>query len=340
MRVTENTNYDTIRGSIRRSRERMENLQHQSATMKKVNTPSDNPVGASKVLEIRTDKVNNDQFQMNARMAETFLGNSDHAVGELADLVVRAKEIALGQSSGASSNDDTRLGIAEEVTQLFAQAVATANRRIGDRYLFGGYRTHKAPVDEDGRYHGDDGQMMTEISKGVFLSANVNGLEVFNTNPKGAPEAQGVYGGKPQQQQQQQQSPTMAPNRNPASEDSGPEVQGTEQNINLFNELQNLRIALLAGDVDGIRGTLERFDELHAKLLSVRSKIGSRLQGLQSMGTALERHNVTNAQLSSVIEDADMAQVVSDLAKEETVFRSALQSSQKLIQPTLLEFLR
>jgi len=35
-----------------------------------------------------------------------------------------------------------------------------------------------------------------------------------------------------------------------------------------------------------------------------------------------------------------MAQVVSDLAKDEAVFKSALSSSQKLIQPTLLDFLK
>jgi hypothetical protein len=35
-----------------------------------------------------------------------------------------------------------------------------------------------------------------------------------------------------------------------------------------------------------------------------------------------------------------MAQVVSDLAKEETVFRTALQSSNKLLQPTLMDFLK
>ena len=35
-----------------------------------------------------------------------------------------------------------------------------------------------------------------------------------------------------------------------------------------------------------------------------------------------------------------MVQVVTDLNKEETVFRSALASSKRLIQPTLLDFLK
>lgn len=300
MRVTENTSYDTIRGSIRRSRERMENLQNQSATLKKLNTPSDDPIGASKVMEIRTNKVNNEQFQINGKMAEMFLGNTDHALGELTDIIVRAKEIALGQSSRASSTELTRLGVAEEVARLYDQAVAVANTRIGERYLFGGYKTQTQPIDADGHYQGDSGQMMTEIGKGVFLAMNVPGGEVFNAHS---------------------QESVVDP-------------------VNLFAEIQNLRMSLLTGNIQGIHQTLERFDQIHGKITGIRSQVGSRMHGLQNMMQSGDRHNLVNAQLSSAIEDADMAQVVSDLAKEETVFRSALASSQKLIQPTLLEFLK
>jgi flagellar hook-associated protein 3 FlgL len=325
MRVTEGTNYGIVRDSIARSKGRMEKLQGQHATMKKLNSPSDDPVGSSKVLEVRTDKVNNDQFQMNAKLAETFLNNSDHALAELGDIVVRAKEIALSQSSGASSNDQTRLGVSEEVTQLFQQAVAAANRRIGDRYLFGGYKTQRPPVDPEGRYQGDDGQMMVEISRDVFLSMNVPGIEAFNTNPKTSYDSQAVYGG---------------PAREPASLEYGISDQPGPENVNVFDELQNLRISLLTGDLDGIRNTLDRFDQIHGKIIATRSKVGSRVQGLEGTSQSLERHNVTNAHLTSSLEDADMAQVVSDLAKEESVFRSSLQSSQKLLQPSLMDFLK
>lgn len=303
----------------------MENLQFQSATLKKLNTPSDDPIGAAKVLDIRTDKMNNEQYQMNARMAETFLQNSDHAISELADIVVRAKEIALGQASGASSSDATRLGVSEEVSQLFQQAVAAANRRIGERYLFGGYKTDRPPVDQDGKYFGDDGQTMVEIAKDVFLSSNVTGLDILNTNPKNSADSRRLY---------------TITQRAPANDGLQPEGAREKENVNVFDEIQKLRISLLTGDMGGIRSCLERLDELHTKLISVRAKIGSRIQGLQSTSQAIERHNLINSQLSSSLEDADMAQVVSDLAKEETVFKSALQSSQKLIQPTLLDFIK
>jgi flagellar hook-associated protein 3 FlgL len=327
MRVTENTNYGVVRDSIRRTKEKMEGLQTQSSTMRKLNTPSDDPVGAAKVLEVRTDKVNNDQFITNAKLAEAFLNNSDHALSEIADIVVRCKEIAINQSSGASATQETRVGVAEEVTQLFQQAVAAANTRIGDRYLFGGYKTLTPPIDRTGKYVGDEGQSMVEIAKGVFIGVNIPGVDAFNTNPSRAPD---------------RPAPTD-PDRAPAARmdedrETGPN-KGPE-NVNVFDEIQNLRIGLLTGDLNTIRGTLDRFDQMHGKLLATRAKIGSRINGLDSSEQALGRHNLTNAQLTQNIEDADMAQVVSEMAKEETVLRSALQSSHKLLQPTLMDFLK
>jgi flagellar hook-associated protein 3 FlgL len=166
--------------------------------------------------------------------------------------------------------------------------------------------------------------MMAEIGNDVYLAMNIPGIEVFNTRPSDSGDRRKLE---------------QTEGRAPAGEGGG-QPQGETQNVNLFQELQVLRIGLLTGDLDAIRGTLERFDALQTKLLGTRSKIGSRINGLQSSTQALERHTLTNAGLSSALEDADMAQVVSDLAKEETVFRSSLQSSQKLLQPTLLEFLK
>ncbi len=339
MRVSDNTNFGLVRETINRTKGRMENLQTQSATLKKINTPSDNPVGSSKILEIRTDKVNNEQFLTNSKIAEAQLNNTESALSELADIVVRAKEIAIQQASGASANDDTRLAVAEEITQLYQGAIGAANRRVGDRYLFGGYKTDRPPVSVDGKYVGDDGQMMVEVGRDVFIAMNLPGNEAFNTNP-GVENRPADMGDSPELQMK-------SGNRTPASysADGRPAGAATPngpraENVNVFEELQNLRIGLLTSDTDTIRNTLDRFDQIHSRLTSMRAKIGSRVNGLQTMTQSLERQNITNAQLGSHLEDADMAQVVSDLAKEETVFRSALQSSTKLLQPTLMDFLK
>jgi flagellar hook-associated protein 3 FlgL len=288
----------------------MEGLQTQAATLKKVNRPSDDPSATSQVLRIRSEKANIEQFQLNSRIAENYLMNTDQAISDLSDVVSRAKELAISQSSMASSSDDTRKGVSEEVRQLFQQAVSVANRRVGDRYIFGGYKTQTSPVDANGAYSGDQGQMMVEIGDDVFIAMNVPGSEVFNTKPNTAAKGQNGYS------------------------------EPGQENVNVFDELQHLNIGLLSGDLDAIRDTLERFDQLHGQLISIRAKVGSRIQGLQYTNQAMDRQQISNSVLSSSLEDADVAQVVSDLNKEESVFKSSLAASKRLIQPTLLDFLR
>lgn len=337
MRVTNGYTFDSIRANMNTTKERIDQLNTQAATLKKVNAPSDSPVGATKILEIRTDKVNNKQFVDNVRLAEAFLNNTDHALENLSDIVLRAKEIAINQSSGASSNESTRVAVAEEVKQLYEAAVGAANTRVADRYLFGGYKTDRGPVTTEGVYQGDDGQMMVEIARDVFITMNVPGLAVFNTNPKYSQDGARIYGDRAEQ------------NRKPAEEEKGP-ARGSgadeakfgpgQDNVNLFQELQGLRISLLSGDIAGIRDSLERFDALHSKLVSSRAQIGSRVAGMQGTVSALERQNITNAQLSTELEDADLAHVMTDLAREEQVFRTVLSSSQRMIQPTLLDFVK
>jgi flagellar hook-associated protein 3 FlgL len=345
MRVSDNTNFGVVRDSLNRSRSRLENLQTQNSTLKKLNKPSDDPVGSGKILEMRTDKVNNDQFQSNAKFAQSFLENTDAALEDLTEVIMRAKEIAIGQSSSASSTPETRLGVSEEVNQLFQRAIGTSNRRIGDRFVFGGFQNNSNPVDAEGNYHGDDGEVMLEIGREVFIGMNIPGIQIFNTNPEGSVD-QVLLENRKTENQNRESPPTQnktddknsEPLRRLASEKFG--EKSDIPNANIFDELKSLRIGLLTGDQNAIRGTLDRFDELLAKVVSSRSKIGSRIQGIQGNITAMERHNVTNAQLSSGIEDADMTQIVSDMAKEETIFKSSLASSKHLIQPTLLDFLR
>ncbi len=317
VRVTENMNFEASRNTMGRARGRMNQLQEQASTTKKLLAPSDDPVAAGKLLSMRTDKVNNDQFLMNAKLAESFLMNSEQALSEVSEILVRAKEIAIGQSSGASANPQTRLAVAEEVSHLYDQAIAVANRRIGDRYLFGGFKTTQPPFSADGAYRGDDGQMMIEITKDVYLGVNVPGRDAFNTRPNAARHERG--------------SGIQEELRAPANE---------SQNVNVFDELQSLRVALLSGSSEAVRDTLENLDDLHSRVTAVRSTMGSRLQGVTMAGQSLERQNVTAAELTSTLEDADMARVMSDLAREETIFRGTLATSQKLIQPTLLDFLK
>lgn len=327
MRITENTTLATVRDSLNKSRSRMSELQKQNASLKRINTPSDDPSGTAKLMSIRNDNLDNTQFEKNSNLAKTFLNYTDSSLEELTNIVVRAKELALGQASSAANGQESRLMVAEEIRNLMNDMNGIANRRLGDRYIFSGYKTTQQPFDADGKYSGDDGKIMVEVQKDVFIGMNMPGREVFLGPNKVDPRAPSSIDGV--QQEPNAVTPELAMQQ--AAARPGDDI---------FRTMDALRVGLMTNDVDAIRATLEPLDKIRDRVITARAQVGSRVQGIDNAVTNMSRSNVFNAELQSSIEDTDLIQVVSDLAREETVLRASLQASQKLVQPTLLDFLK
>ncbi|RZA00113.1 MAG: flagellar hook-associated protein 3 [Proteobacteria bacterium] len=338
MRVGENSTLNTVRDSLNRSRMRMADLQKQNATMKRVNNPSDDPVGNVKLMTIKGESLDNTQFERNSNLAKTFLNYTDTSLEEVTDLIVRAKELALGQASSAANGADSRVMVAEEIKNIQAQMGSISNRKLGDRYIFAGYRTSTQPFDENGQYHGDEGKIMVEVQKDVFVGMNIPGKDIFQGTGKPKNINQGINPGA-----------NSLPGRSPAADglagtsSGGPESivpGGRNPQEDIFSALDALRVGLMTNDVDMIRSTIEPLDSIRDRVITMRAQVGARSNGIDNAIANMGKKNVFNAELQSSIEDADIIQVVSDMAREETVLKASLQASNKLIQPTLLEFLR
>ena len=328
MRVGENTTLNTVRDSLSRSRLRMNDLQKQNATLKRVNAPSDDPVGNTKLMSIRNETLDNEQFERNSNLAKTFLNYTDSSLEEITNLLGRAKELAIGQASSAANGPESRLMVAEEIRNIISEVTSIANRRLGDRHIFSGYKTHTQPFDDKLGYKGDDGKIMVEVQKDVFVGMNIPGKELFlgAAKPEPAPGTAAVTGEAGQDAGQ----PELAMDR-PTTAVSGEDM---------FKCLDALRVGLMTNDVDQIRSTLEPLDRISNRVITTRAQVGARTAGIDTALANMGKKGVFNAELQSGIEDADVIQVVSDMAREESVLRASLQASNKLIQPTLLEFLR
>lgn len=343
MRVSDNTSKAAVGDALKRTRSSLERLQVQNATQKKILTPSDDPVANVKIMDIRTQATINAQFETNAALAKTRLHATDTALTDLQEIFVRAKEIAIGQSSDASANADSRQGVAQEVTAMYQALVAVANRRFGTHFLFGGFKTLTPPYSADGEYKGDTGEIPVEIQKDHFISINLPGNQVFEVRRYRADEAHK----SPEALERINHDSAVMGSRTPASTPADGEAKSGAQQpakpaevINLFKELDELRVGLLTNDTITIRDTMDRFDEIIKNIVTLRSKLSSRVAGIDATVGSTQRTDLHNAELATQLEDADYAQLWSSMAKEETVLRSSLAAAQKLIQPTLLEFLR
>lgn len=76
------------------------------------------------------------------------------------------------------------------------------------------------------------------------------------------------------------------------------------------------------------------------RLLKARADVGARSNFVELTQNRLEDDLVNFTGLMSKNEDADMAEVIMNLKNEENVYRASLSAGAKVIQPTLLDFLR
>ncbi|MCC6277707.1 MAG: flagellar hook-associated protein FlgL [Oligoflexia bacterium] len=356
MRVSNNMGYDQVKGNISKNRTEMVDLQNQAATQKRIMKPSDDPVGTSRVLELRTTQAGTEQYLKNMNIARAFLNTTDLALGEVTDSLIRAKELALSQSSDASANASSRLAVATEVDQLFNTVVNIGNRRFGERYIFGGFKTTNAPFDKDGNFLGDDGSMRVEIAKGVFATMNLSGDKVFSGSDSRIgliPEdrrgsTKPNYPEIPSSREDGYVDP-IEEVRGPTSQEKTSEtgsirdpqsLKGGEAGENIFKVMNALSAGLRANDTVAIQETLERLDAAIDQVVILRSQIGSRVNTLENTHESLAKQKVEDSTLLSSIEDADAFEVFTDITKNENILKATLQTSGKLIQPSLLDFLR
>ncbi|MCP4703060.1 MAG: hypothetical protein GY865_00495, partial [candidate division Zixibacteria bacterium] len=76
------------------------------------------------------------------------------------------------------------------------------------------------------------------------------------------------------------------------------------------------------------------------QLLNQRASVGAKVIRLESANKRLSELDYNFNQLLSEIEDADLTKLVSDLAMKENSYQAAMMSAAKIIQPSLLNFLR
>ena len=353
MRIADKMNFDQVNSSLSKNRSDMVELQNQAATQKRVNKPSDDPLAATRVLSARTEVAGNAQFLKSVSQARTFLEYSEQSLGELAEVLTRAKELALSQANDASSSKQSREVTATEIDQLFEQSVQVGNRKLGDRFLFGGFRTTKAPFDSSGNYRGDSGEIQISIQKEAKVAMNIPGNRVFLGIDTKAPASAGP-GQSPHFNDEQPAAPNGEKNSNvqvrgPASSQSagqGPAPvadlsSGSKSSgVNVFRVLKELTTGLRANDKESVQESLDFLDEALAQVILARSQLGSRVATLNGAMESLQKGQVDAKTLASSLEDVDTFELVNELNKSESTLKASLASSGKLIQPSLLDFLR
>ena len=343
-------NHTQVVRNLNKNRYKLSNFQNQAALQKRITKPSDDPLGAARILEGRTELHGFEQFEKNIVSTKGFIEFSDQSLSEMAELLIRTKELTVQQASDGASGPETRKMVAMEVKQIFEQIVNISNRKFGDRFLFGGYKTLQAPFDLQGHYYGDDAEIEVPIDKDAKMVMNIPGSKVFLgkkiNDPIGSTR-------EISPNLKTDDSPNVEPPvevRGPASEPavseqlSDPKIndQGYwgPRSVNIFETLRTLEVGLKTNDKVIIQNSLDFLDDALNQVNLSRAELGSRISVLNTGLDTIQRLQVDSQINESQIEDVDMFELVNNLNRTQNQLEATLQTSGKLVQNSLLDFLR
>ncbi|NLY42404.1 MAG: flagellar hook-associated protein FlgL, partial [Clostridiaceae bacterium] len=144
MRITNNMLIRNMMLNINTNLVRMDKVQYQMATGKKIRRPSDDPIIASRALKYRTDIYEIEQFQKNTSDAISWIEMTEQALSNLGEVIKRARELTV-QASTDSLTPEDKIKIQSEIIQLKRSIVEIGNTSYAGRYIFGGYDTDEPP---------------------------------------------------------------------------------------------------------------------------------------------------------------------------------------------------
>lgn len=295
-RVTQGMINTQFIGNLRSNLTRMDNMQNQLATGRRINKPSDDPVGLSFAMRYRSELSANDQYQANVGSATSWLEYTDSTLGKAGEVIQRIRELTVQGATG-SSPQSARDAIQKEVSELYSELVNVGNSDFNGKHVFNGQKTDMAPYTAATAPNDntDPLEILYEIGSGVRISVNIPGSDVFG---------------------------------------------GPDDDDNLFKVTQELIGLLGTDDTVGISNIIGRLDSRFEKFLGVRSEIGAKMNRIELSGDRLKDINANLQTLQTKVEDVDVSVAITNLKTAENVYQASLSVGAKIIQPSLVDFLR
>ncbi|MFP6583330.1 MAG: flagellar hook-associated protein FlgL [Candidatus Hydrogenedentota bacterium] len=277
-------------------------LQERLATGLRVNRPSDSPLDARRAISIRRGMARSAQFVRNLNGLEPLMRASEGAFNSVTNIIQRARELTIRAANETFTQTELDM-TAGEINQLLEQAVVESNRKIDGKTIFGGTHTkiEAFSVTRD---------PVTDRITAVNYDGNSETINV-----------------------QFSDSGFLAVNA------TGSNV--FQSDVDIFSMLIGIRDDMLAGDQDNLRNV--RFGELDVSQDQISrelTKIGAVENRVLEIIISTEDLILNLQEELSDRVDADYAETIINFNVAQNSYQAALNASARVIQNSLLDFLR
>lgn len=186
-RITFGMMNGNVQTALQTNTQRLDDTMTKLSTGKMISRPSDDPVGTSSALHLRTQLSKQEQYYRNIQNGQGWLTTTETAMSTGNDTLQRVRELAI-QGSNDTYTGVQRKYLGTEVRSLLEETVALANTTYKGEYLFSGTQTQAPPFTLD---NGTDTITAAVDANGRSLLAVPATLQLFNLSQTDATTATG-----------------------------------------------------------------------------------------------------------------------------------------------------
>ena len=301
MRVTNRAMTNSYLSDVQKSLQSINKLNTQLNTGKQINKVSDNPYEAIKILNMQNEINDVERYNYNCDEITGWLDSTDDALDKIGNISSEIK-VLLTSISGSYGEDEIK-AIKSEINEKVKQIGEALNTTYAGRFIFGGSNTDEAPVEI---FENADGIVELRLKAG----ANEDKLKAEISDGIGI--------------------------------DYNLTASQVTDNLKGLNTINNILVELGNNPVDK-----DRVQELNSELgdymnhvLNNRSAIGARSNTVSNVKSSNDENILRLKGVYSDMQDVDWAEKYIELTSAQMVYNSSMQVGAKMIQPTLLDYLR
>ena len=186
MRISTNQIYNQNLRAILDNQSALSETQMQLATGKKLTKPSDDPVGAAKVIRITEELDKITQFKRNNDLLQNSLEQQDTVLTSIKTALNRARVLTVQSGSGVVGVAE-RQAIASEISQIRDEVFDLMNtQNASGEFIFAGYQSQEpafsfnyGATGAQYTFQGDTGTNEVKISDSVAIQSTSSGQDIF-----------------------------------------------------------------------------------------------------------------------------------------------------------------
>ncbi len=288
---------------LTQAQERLFASQAQAASGRRILHASDDPAGTARAQTLRSDQARNAQYLADIDAATLWLKSAESAMKEIGAAVTSLRDLAV-QGASTGVDEAVRGSLASLAQQVCDRLADLANTKVNGRYIFAGQATANQPFTPTG-------------GTPPLAYGGTTTPPAITISP-GLTVQVGITGNR---------LFNMGGTVDPTQDD-------------LFTTAANLVQLLASGQPADISAIIADLDFQLAQVLACRGEVGARLQTCEVATSRLEAVQADLTSTLTTIEDADLAEVMVELAAQQNALQAAAGVAASLNQVSLLDYLK